>query len=313
MHRKLPEESFIEAVAIGLDGTLQQFPFIPFQLKKALNIIEIKKEGSGIIVKFEPESKNKLSVYSDLATIVSFIGGLYGNGALWDTEVDFIGVQEVKNGEILVDIVSGHIATHAIMNRDPIAWLKNSHVNDRITEVKEITFFVEGPTEENAFPILFAAVGFSLEANGIHLKVFSQENLKTILRLADLWKQSFFILFDKDKAADVKDCIREGLLSKNYHIFERGEFEDYMPAKILADALNELSDGLSISPDFIQRERHRGKKTIDIIGKYYHDKGNGYVFPGKPALGKKCAILMVERDEIPDEISRVIMMITNLQ
>ncbi|MCD4723013.1 MAG: hypothetical protein K8S13_24615, partial [Desulfobacula sp.] len=121
------------------------------------------------------------------------------------------------------------------------------------------------------------------------------------------------VLFDNDKKDVVKDLTKSNLLDEGeYHIFKKGEFEDYIPSNILANSLNDLSPGLNITEEHISEERTKNKRTVKIINDFYRKKGDAFVFPGKPALSEISAKKMVNSKCIPEELNGIIKKIMSL-
>lgn len=174
--------------------------------------------------------------------------------------------------------------------------------------------FVEGKSEEYAFPIVANALGLTdvgtdvakkirvmnLEGNGIIGKL---EEFLEYLKDSDV---GVFLIADGDKKVKnfVEDFVRRKILEKeNYKIWDK-EFEDTFESKRLVEAMKRLAmkNNFKFTMTEVELETARlsGKKVPEIFQKYLHDLQQPDL--DKPALTIQLANDIAE--EIRDKQTR---------
>jgi len=195
--------------------------------------------------------------------------------------------------------VDNSISTHLITRDEGIS--KITHI-DKIEDLKFIkqqlgirnsdvygndyTIFVEGESEEIAFPIVANSVGFDKfgqEVKLVNLKGNSKI-LKLELFLEYLKNQDTgaFIIADGDGQVShkVDDFIRRNLIPSEQIKIWKKEFEDTFSVKEIIEAMKDLAKEKSFQFTMTDQELDEGRKsdlkTAKIINDYLntHDQGN---------------------------------------
>jgi predicted ATP-dependent endonuclease of OLD family len=163
----------------------------------------------------------------------------------------------------------------------------------------DFIIFIEGETEEKAIPILFSAVGMTLEESGIY-----QINIRGVGRLAKIKEfliyiknfdmKSFLILDDDDGVKEkIKDLQREGLVTDNFYIWKKGTFLDCFDEHYVIRAMNNLyPNKFDMTEKQLKDEKDKGKSTEKFLTKYLHERELGDL--NKPALGEEIALIVKE-------------------
>lgn len=277
---------------------------INIDLDKSYDVTDITIKNYSILVTYIPEINNKLVIYTDFAQIIGCVHGFLSND-FESQNIRNIGVQARLNGENLIYILSPIDSAKAISTGNTIYWLKNSFVDEPLTAPKETYFLVEGESELVAFPILFNAMNADMEIQKIQLYPYSKKNLKTLLSILNHKQDKYFLVSDNDKKKEINDLVREGLLARNFHILEHGEFEDYIEPEVLVGILESLSPSIGITASDIDEGRNRNKSTSNIISKYYSDNAITFQRPSKPEIAEKAANQW-SKIGLPEEIKEII-------
>jgi hypothetical protein len=124
-------------------------------------------------------------------------------------------------------------------------------------------------------------------------------------------QRKIFLSCDKDKSIIIDDLRRRGFLGSNYHILERGEFEDYADSDSLVYILELLDPGIGITQDYIESRRKAGTATSKIISEYYNSISHVNKFPGKPRIGLEIANLWANKG-IPNELKIILKEVLNM-
>ena len=132
-----------------------------------------------------------------------------------------------------------------------------------------------------------------------------------MLSVLNLKKEPFLLVCDKDKENEIADLKREGLLITNYHILEKGEFEDYIDSPSLISILKTFTPEIELTTDYIEQNRLRGLGTSKIIAKFYHQESIHSQNPPKPEVAKKIAQYWIE-NEVPLEFMGIMNKTLNL-
>jgi len=149
----------------------------------------------------------------------------------------------------------------------------------------DYVIFVEGYSEEIAFPLISKALGntdvgisptsrikmINLKGNGI---IPILENFLDYLNNSDV---EAFLIADGDKKVGnaVPDYLREGRLKEGHAIVWDKEFEDTFESEYVIQAMQSLATRknftFSLSAENLEEERNSGKKVADIIQKHLHE------------------------------------------
>lgn len=286
------------------------FPLFGPLLEKKYKIISFKLKDNTILVDYIPEIRNRTAIYEDLSYMMSFIRSFLGDD-LEDIPVYNIGVQAKLEEKPFIYMLSPIESIKAINNKNVIYWLKNSIIEEPFSYIRKTIFLVEGPTEFAAYPILFNAMGYRIDAHNIDIFCFAKKNLETLISILHHNNERFFLLSDNDKSYEIANLKRIGYLGSNYHILEKGEFEDYVDSSGLIHILESLDPGIGITQDYIESRRKTGKTSSKIISEYYYSINQVNNFPGKPKIGQEIANYWAENG-IPDELQTVIKKVLNV-
>lgn len=178
----------------------------------------------------------------------------------------------------------------------------------------DYVIFVEGDSEEYAFPIVAAGIGFdnvgveigrkirivNLDGNGIIPKL---GQFLDYLKASDT---EAFIIADGDKKVHnaISDYIREDLVKEDHTKVWEKEFEDTFESERIIDAMKKLAIKnrfvFDMQSTYLDTERGSGKKVADILQKYLHDKEQPDL--DKPDLAQQLAHDIVS--EIKSGMSR---------
>ena len=279
-------------------------------LDKSFNINEVTIENNAILVSYKSEINNRFAIYNDFALIIGFIHSFLV-GEFERQKIYNIGVQSKFPDDSELYILSPIESAKAISEGNAIFWLKNSIVNEQLTYPVESYLLVEGESEIEAFPILFRTINVEIEQYKIKLIPYSKHNLRTMLAVLNLKKEPFLLVCDKDKENEITDLKREGLLSSNFHILKKGEFEDYIDPQSLISILKTFTPDIELNTDYIEENRNRSLGTSKIIAKFYHQESIQNQNPTKPEVAKKIAQFWAE-NKIPSEFVDIMNKTINL-
>ena len=172
----------------------------------------------------------------------------------------------------------------------------------------DYTIFVEGNSEETAFPIVAKALNFEKFGNEVNLVNLKGDSkmLKLDMFLEYLKDQDtrIFLIADKGSriANKVDEYISRQLIPKNNIKVWENEFEDTFKSKILISCMNELAKEkafeFSLTDDELEKSRKTGQKVTNIIKK--HLLHNDQPELNKPELAKKLAEYIVEQIQYND-------------
>ncbi len=170
----------------------------------------------------------------------------------------------------------------------------------------DYVIFVEGDSEEYAFPIVAGALGYddvgtdmgkkirliNLDGNGIIPKLWQFLNY---LKTSDT---EVFVIADGDKKVHsaLDGFVQEDLLQKDHTKVWEKEFEDEFESKRIMDAMKKLSNKNHFAFDMelahLDAEKSSGKKVADILQKYLYEKTQPDL--NKPELAQQLAYDIVE-------------------
>ena len=302
---RIPERQITNTIKMALkNGPI-------FGMQKSINVINVVIENKSLVVNYVPEVKNKISVYEDITQIMGFITAFIG-ADLETKRIYTLGVQAIVDRKPYIYVVSPIVVAKEIGKGNIIYWMNNSIISESFTAQKEIFFMVEGPTELNAYPILFKSMGFNINANRINIISYSNMNLRSLLWISKYKSDLYYLVCDNDKSQEISDLNKEGFFEyNNYHILKKGEFEDYVTSEALVQILERMNPGIGISIEYLDENRCNGKPTSKIITDYYYTRAEMFKFPGKPALGEEIANFWAQNG-IPDEIKQIILDVMNI-
>jgi len=281
-----------------------------FGLDKTFNVINVTIKNNAILVNYKSDINNRFAIYNDFALIIGFIHSFLV-GEFERQKIYNIGVHSKFLDESELYILSPIASAKAISEGDAIYWLKNSLVNEQLTYPDDSYLLVEGESEIEAFPILFRSINIEIEQYKIKLIPFSKQNLRTMLAVLNIKKEPFLLVCDKDKEKEITDLRREGLLDTNYHILEKGEFEDYIEPQTLINILKTFTPDIELRTDYIEKNRLRGLGTSKIIAKFYHQESILNQNPTKPEVAREIAQYWAQ-NKIPSEFTAIMNKTMNL-
>jgi len=173
----------------------------------------------------------------------------------------------------------------------------------------ECVVFVEGDSEETAFPIIAKALGLDLAAKGVRIinlkgnsKVAMLGEYLKFLKDSDIKR---FIIADGNKQvkAQLADWQRENLIEPNHCSVWELEFEDCFSLETIATAVNELLKEslvkIAISPDRLRSEKKEGMSIVKILQKIFYEANLDF---DKPALAEELATLLSEKMKQPNHM-----------
>jgi predicted ATP-dependent endonuclease of OLD family len=142
----------------------------------------------------------------------------------------------------------------------------------------ECVVFIEGDSEDKAFPVIAKSLGFDLCAKGIHLiNVRGKDNFLKIEEYLGYMKDSEVITYviadgNKKVKEHLEDWQRAGIILPNNCTVWELEFEDCFSFSLLAGAINELFRENELESQITVQELEEGKqegvsivKTLKII------------------------------------------------
>jgi len=188
----------------------------------------------------------------------------------------------------------------------------------------ECVVFIEGDSEEVAFPIIAEAMGYDFIEKGIRLiNIKGKGKAKKLgeylryLRDADVLT---YIIADGDKEVKkkIEDWKREGILEDNCVTIWNLEFEDCFSSELLSKAINELAKerglGFKVTTDELEKIRDGNKPIMRQLMKMLEEKSLPSI--DKPELAEKLAMLLAEDIKKPEHqktrVEQVIEEIVNL-
>jgi len=171
----------------------------------------------------------------------------------------------------------------------------------------ECVVFIEGDSEEVAFPIIAEATGYDLVERGIRLinlkGAGKAKKLEEYLRYLKDSDVEIYIIADNDKeiSKKLKDWEREGLLKEDCATVWPLEFEDCFDLQIITKAINELSKeqelNFSITVEELRNGKEKGGSVVKLIQKMFNEKDLPDL--NKPALSEKIALILKEEIKNP--------------
>lgn len=164
----------------------------------------------------------------------------------------------------------------------------------------ECVVFIEGDSEDVAFPIIAEAMGYDLVEKGIYLKnVRGKDNFSKIREYLEYLKDSdvlAYVLADGNKKVktELDDWIREGLLQEKCKTVWALEFEDCFSFPLIVEALNTLLQDqeidYEITIDELKKNHIKGQSVVKTLQKIFYS--NKLPPLKKPDLSESIALLL---------------------
>lgn len=169
----------------------------------------------------------------------------------------------------------------------------------------ECVVFIEGDSEEVAFPIIADAIGHDLVRKGIHLtNIRGKGKVSKIAEYLEYLKDSdvlAYVIADGDKQVKQRldDWIREGLLQKDCQTVWSLEFEDCFEPHIIIGAMKKVAEEqgskFDITPADLKENQPEGKSIVKSLDKLLYQKEMPNL--DKPALSENLALHLKEEIE----------------
>jgi len=166
----------------------------------------------------------------------------------------------------------------------------------------ECVVFIEGDSEEVAFPIIAEAYGYNFAEKGIRLiNVRGSGKAKKIDQYLRYLKDSGVMAYviadgNKEVRKKIEDWKRSGLLGKDCGTVWELEFEDCFNPDMIVKAMNELlkEQGCTfeIAVDELEKAKSEGKSVVKVLEKIIYE--NNLPSLDKPALSEKLALFLRE-------------------
>lgn len=163
----------------------------------------------------------------------------------------------------------------------------------------ECVVFIEGDSEEVAFPLIAESLGHDLASKGISLVNVKgsgkAKKLDGYLRYLKGSETIPYVILDGSKSVKEKleDWEREGLIEKGHWTIWDMEFEDCFNLEMIARAINEVikeqGGKLQIKPELLEKECEQGKSIVKTLKKIFYENDLNL---DKPALAEKIAYLL---------------------
>lgn len=164
----------------------------------------------------------------------------------------------------------------------------------------ECVVFIEGESEEVAFPIISESLGYDLTAKGITLVNIKGSGkatkLEEYLRYLKDSDTTPYVILDGNKEIKEKlqDWERDGLIQKgNWTVWDL-EFEDCFTLDVIVEAMNDVikEQGAKFQLTYqqLEKEGKQGKSVVKSLQKILYE--NKLRSLDKPALAEKIAYLL---------------------
>jgi len=149
----------------------------------------------------------------------------------------------------------------------------------------DYTVFIEGDSEEIAFPIIAKTMGYSEMGvgPGYQVRLFNLKGSGKVHRLEqflDYLKTSDttpFIIADGDKEVSQKvdDFVRMRLINENSIKIWEKEFEDLFSNELIIQAMQKIAESngfqFNLTSENLNEERSKNKKVANILQQHLHD------------------------------------------
>lgn len=200
----------------------------------------------------------------------------------------------------------GATNVHKVKERSELKLVKNE-LGHRNTDLYgyECAVFIEGDSEEAAFPIIAEALGYDLIEKGIRLvNVHGKGKVSKIAEYLDYLKDSdvlTYVIADGDKRVKERlgEWVRQGLLREDCHTIWNLEFEDCFEPHIVINAMKETAKEqgfeFQVTLADLEENRPRGKSIVKALEKLLYQKELPSL--DKPALSENLALFLKEEIE----------------
>jgi hypothetical protein len=174
----------------------------------------------------------------------------------------------------------------------------------------ECAVFLEGDSEQSAFPIIAEALGHDLIEKGIRLiNIRGKGKVSKLAEYLNYLKDSdvlAYVIADGDKQVSEKldDWIRQELLQKDCKTVWDLEFEDCFELDMIVKAMKEVAKEqgfeFEVTPEDLKENMPKGKSVVKALEKLMYQKELPSL--DKPALSETLALLLKEKikKERPD-------------
>lgn len=169
----------------------------------------------------------------------------------------------------------------------------------------ESVVFIEGDSEEVAFPIIAEALGHDLVEKGICLiNIRGKGKVSKLAEYLKYLKDSdvlVYVIVDGDKQVKERldDWIRQGLLQKDCQTMWDLEFEDCFTLDMITKAMKEVAKEqgfkFEITSENLKENMPKGKSVVKALEKLMYQKELPSL--DKPALSENLALLLKEEIE----------------
>jgi len=220
-----------------------------------------------------------------------------------------------QNNTYIVTKPEGATSVRRIQDPKELKTVKNI-LGHRNTDLfgDECVVFIEGDSEEVAFPIIAKSLGYDLIAKGIRLvNVKGSSKAKKIGEYLGYLKDSgvmSYVIADGHKGVKEKleDWQREGIIEENSWTVWDLEFEDCFSLDMIARGINEVMKEqgaqFKVTSEELEKASKKGISIVRVLEKMLYDNDLSL---DKPALAEKLAFILGEdmqkkkREETPPE------------
>lgn len=302
----VPKQDF-HTIKIGEEGlaTRTDFPNISAGLHEALILVlAIKKAKlNEIICIEEPEIHLHSSAQKRLLRYI--LKHSKSNQFFLTTHSPiFTGIENDLN-TYLITKTKGQSNLLLLENKEQLKFIRQQlGIRNSDTFGNDYVIFIEGDSEEYAFPILAEQFGYSVGTEpSDRIRLFNLKGNGIIPKLGqflDYFKNSdveVFLIADGDKKVgpSVDDFVREGRIKQEHTKVWQKEFEDTFDSKQIIEAMTNLSTKngfqFTLTEQNLQTERDNGKKVTDISQKHLNENS-------QPDLNKPDLAIQLANDII---------------
>lgn len=302
----VPEQNF-HTIKIGEEGlaTRTDFPNISAGLHETLILVLAIKQAklNEIICIEEPEIHLHSSAQKRLLRYI--LKHSKSNQFFLTTHSPiFTGIENDLN-TYLITKTKGQSNLLLLENKEQLKFIRQQlGIRNSDTFGNDYVIFIEGDSEEYAFPILAEQFGYSVGTEpSDRIRLFNLKGNGIIPKLdqfLDYFKNSdveVFLIADGDKKVgpSVDDFVREGRIKQEHTKVWQKEFEDTFDSKQIIEAMTNLSTKngfqFTLTEQNLQTERDNGKKVTDIIQKHLNENS-------QPDLNKPDLAIQLANDII---------------
>lgn len=302
----VPDQNF-HTIKIGEDGldTRTDFPNISAGLHETLILVLAIKQAklNEIICIEEPEIHLHSSAQKRLLRYI--LKHSKSNQFFLTTHSPiFTGIENDLN-TYLITKTKGQSNLLLMENKEQLKFIRQQlGIRNSDTFGNDYVIFIEGDSEEYAFPILAEQFGYSVGTEpSDRIRLFNLKGNGIIPKLGqflDYLRNSdveVFLIADGDKKVgpSVGDFVREGRIKQEQTKVWKKEFEDTFDSKQIIDAMTNLSTKngfqFTLTEQEFETERNNDKKVADIIQKHLNENN-------QPDLNKPDLAIQLANDII---------------